>query len=283
MEKRIIFAQMNNSKSILLIDPEFDPTTATSCNLLVKLGADSFSYAIINKLSKKIIAVYDEQECEDVMLKLTERFKNDTYLTLPYQEVKIAIPTPNSIAVPNVFFDDYSLKSHAKLFPNLNDKLYTQIQSHFDFTSIFSVSKNLNSILQQYLPAAKKLQENTGLISIAEQLTETSLILDFSVGVFNALYVHDQQVVFQQCYEIEQVEEFNYYLLLIINQLEIDTKKTAVLLSGIIHESDERHTCMRKYFNDVEFLNVDSDLDQQVLDDMPLHYYSNLLALNKCV
>jgi len=274
---------MNNSNSILLIDPEFDPATATSCNLLVKLGSDSFSYAIINKLSKKIIAVYDEQECEDVMLKLTERFKNDTYLTLPYQEVKIAIPTPNSIAVPNVFYDDYSLKSHAKLFPNLSDKLYTQLQPHFDFTSIFSVSKNLDSLLRQYLPTAKKLQENTGLITIAEQLKETSLLLDFSVGSFNAVFINNQQVVFQQCYEIEQIEEFNYYLLLIINQLEMDTKKTAVFLSGIVHESDEKHNCMLKYFNDVEFLNVDSDLDQQILEDIPLHYYSNLIALNQCV
>lgn len=273
---------MNNSNSILLIDPSFDPSTASTCNLLVKIGIDSFSYAIINKQNNKVIAIYDEQECEDVNLKLAERIKTDPYFSLAYNEVKIALPTPNAIAVPNVFYDEYSLKSHSKLFSGSHDRLYTQAQYHFDFTSIFSISKTTDSMLTKHLPSAKKLQENTGLITIAEKLTDATLILDFSVGSFHAIYINNQQVVFQQCYQIEQIEEFNYYLLFIINQLAIDTKKTMLLLSGIIHEDDEKYNCMLKYFSNTQFIAIDEDLDQEILDDMPLHYYSNLLALNKC-
>lgn len=273
---------MNNSNSILLIDPSFDPSAASTCNLLVKIGIDSFSYAIINKQSNKVIAIYDEQECEDVNLKLAGRIKADPYFSLAYNEVKIALPTPNAIAVPNVFYDEYSLKSHSKLFSGSHDRLYTQVQHHFDFTSIFSISKTTDSMLTEHFPSAKKLQENTGLITIAEKLTDATLLLDFSVGSFQAIYINNQQVVFQQCYQIEQIEEFNYYLLFIINQLAIDTKKTVLLLSGIIHADDEKYNCMLKYFSNTQFTAIGEDLDQEILDDMPLHYYSNLLALDKC-
>ena len=67
---------MNTKNSILLIDPAFDTNTAVNCSLLVKIGIDTFSYAILDKETNKIIAVFDEQECEDVSKTLSERLKN---------------------------------------------------------------------------------------------------------------------------------------------------------------------------------------------------------------
>ena len=118
---------------------------------------------------------------------------------------------------------------------------------------------------------------------MGEKVNETALLLDFSVGSFNALYLQQQQVVFQQCYEIDNLDEFNYYLLLIINQLNINTKETNLHLTGIIHEGDDKYNCLLKYFSKADFIAPSNDLNQQILDDMPAHYYSSLLALDQCV
>lgn len=272
---------MDNKNSILLIDPTFEPSNASNCSLLVKMGSKSFSYAIIDNENKKVNAVYDEQECEDGAKKLAERLKTDNYLTLPYQEVKIAIHTPNTIAIPVDLYDEENLSANAQFFTESHsNNLYVDQQVHFGFNTIFALPKSTDTTLS--FIEAKKYQENAGLLKQAEQLNGPSLILDFSVGIVNVIYLNENKVIFQQGYEIDNSEEFNYYLLLMINQLNID-KSTIVYLSGIVHENDENYNCLLKYFNSIAFLTVDNELDQHVLDDMPSHYYTSLLALYKCV
>jgi len=57
-----------------------------------------------------------------------------------------------------------------------------------------------------------------------------------------------------------------------------------VLISGIIHEEDGYYICLQKYFSDIRFnLPPAGDIDHTILDDMPAHYYSSLLALDLCV
>jgi hypothetical protein len=271
-----------NNNSILLIDPAFDPASAPACNLLVKVGIDSFCYAIINNETKKVSAVFDEQECESGAKHFADRLKTDVYLKLPYQDIKISVHTANTIAVPNDLFNEDDLESHSQYFTAAHsDNLYSKLQEHFGFTTIFTLPKTTDENLNDFTNG-KRFDQTASLIHLAEKLGKTTLILDFSVGSFSALYIKDQQVIFQQCYEIENIEEFNYYLLLMINQLHIDLKETTLNLSGIIHQGDEKYNCLLKYFSKADFIVVD-DLNQNILDDMPAHYYSTLLALNQCV
>jgi len=271
-----------SNNSILLLDTSFDPKTAPACNLLVKVGLDSISYAIINKETRQVHAVFDEQECENGIKKLTHRLKADLYLSLAYHEVKIAIHSENIIDIPNNLYDENEVAAHTQFFmaPH-SGNLYTRAQGHFELTTIFTLPKSIDELLNNNFATAKRFQETAGLLLLAAKINETALLLDFSVHSFHILYVNDQQLVFQQHYEIENVAEFNYYLLLIINQLGIS--KPSVHLSGIIHEGDEKYNCLLKYFDNIYFTAAGDDLNQEVIEDMPSHYYSTLLALDQCV
>jgi hypothetical protein len=213
---------MNNNNSILLIDPAFEPATAKSCNLVIKVGLDNFSYAIINHETKKVSAVFDEQECEDGATKLAERLKTDPYLKLPYREVKVALSPTNTIAIPNTLFNEDSLTTHAQYFTAVENKnVYTQIEENFGFTTLFSIASSTQEILENELQGSIKYQELAGLLSMLAQIEESTLVFDFTVGTFNVIYLNHKTIQFQQSYEIDHIEEFNYYLLLIIKQLII--------------------------------------------------------------
>jgi hypothetical protein len=275
---------MNNQNSILLIDPKFDPDTAVSCNLLLKIGADSFSYAIINKELNKVVAVYDEQEVPDVSLKLSERIKADPYLTLSFKESKIAVATTNIVDIPNEFYTNDAVKLQAKFFQQpFSGNIYTTSHSNFSFTSIFSFSSAIDGAINQSFANSHKYQQNTALLKLAESYTGNSLFIDFTVKSMQVLYRIETGIAFQQGYEIETVEEFNYYFLLISNQLGINLSEITLYVSGIIDQEDDRYSCLKKYLSHIKFLSpVDSNLDQQVLADMPAHYYTTLLALDQC-
>lgn len=273
---------MNKHNNILLVDPKFDPVMAKSCSLLIKAAADSFSYAIINNTTKQVIAVFDEQECDGAQ-KLADYLKIDNYLSLPYQEIKLAFYTENYISVPNELYNENDLGIHTQFFiaPHTNN-LYTHKQAHFEYVNVFTLGKIADETSLNYFADGKKYIDNSGLVKIAENIKENALIIDFSNNGCIAIYVANEKLIFQQSYEISNTEELNYFLLLMIDKLNIDSVNTKLLLCGIIHQEDKNYHCLQKYFSSISFLTLENELDLKVIDDLPFHYYSSLLALSLC-
>ncbi len=275
---------MDNKNSILLVDPEFDLNTATDCDLLLKITPDSFSYAIIDKSCRQLKAVYDEQECENVPARLVAQLKNDIYLTLPFNEIKAAVYTENTINIPNELYDPENLNQYARFFTeDHSNNLYTRPFDSFGFTSIFSLQQFTEDALAASLKNCRLYAQNAPILALASEKNKTILTLDFTATSFNVLYTIGEKLIFQNYYQIDNAEEFNYYLLLIISQINIDTSNTEVRLSGIIHTGDDSYQCIEKYFNTITFnLPPVNEIDHRILDDMPAHYYSSLLALDIC-
>jgi len=284
IEKRIIFASMNSKNSILLVDPDFDPNTAGDCDLLIKVSTDNFSYAIIDKSCNQLRAVYDQQECTDTVKDLADQLKNDHYLQLPFRKVKGSFFTENCVAVPDEIFDEQDIGQYTRYFNEYqNHNLYAQPFEDYGFTSVFNLSTRIEEVLRS-LPESKRYDHGAPLLALSKGNSIQILQLDFTVGSFNVTYLNAEQLIFQKYFEIENAEEFNYYLLLMINQLKIETGKTEVHLSGIIHQDDAKYLCVTKYFNTVHFNEAKGhELNTRILDDMPSHYYTSLLALDLCV
>ncbi|MBB2150693.1 DUF3822 family protein [Pedobacter gandavensis] len=275
---------MSHKNSILLVDPEFDPSTAPDCNLLLKITADSFSYAIIDKTSNQLKAVYDQQESKNIPQDLATKLKNDSYLNLAFKDIKVAVYSENSISIPTEFFDAKNLNQYAKFFTEeQSDKLYVRPFANYGFTSIFTLQRFMDETLADALLSCKLFDQLAPVLAMVPDGAQKTLVLDFTAASFTAVFTEGEKLIFRNCYEIENAEEFNYYLLLIINQIKIDHKDTEVRLSGIIHENDTYYQCLEKYFQKIEFNNPLSDqVDHKILEDMPAHYYSSLLALDIC-
>ncbi|RZL36645.1 MAG: DUF3822 family protein [Pedobacter sp.] len=272
-----------NNNSILLIDPNFEPANSNHLSLLVKIGADTFSYAIIDEEEKLVHAVYDEQECESGYQKLSERLKTDTYLKLDYKNVKVATHTPNVIFVPQELFSKDNIELYTKYFKETTAKnVYVQPTLQQTFNTVFSLPSAVEKEISENWQESTKLLQNAGLIELASKVGKNSLFIDFTVGSFQLIYIQEQKIAFMQSYQFDDIEELTYYLLLIVNQLHINTKETDVRVCGIIHEDDDKWNCLSQYLGKPDFLVLDTPLDTNILDDMPAHYYTSLLALQQC-
>ena len=275
---------MNSKNSILLVDPDFDPAAATDCILLIKITADSFSYAIINSNTKQLQAVYDHQECRDVPAELSLRLKTDSYLAIPFKEIKASVYTESTIAIPSELFSDQTLNDYAKFFPIAqSNNLYIHSVDSFGFKSIFTLSDVIDETIGSSLSDCRIFDHSAPVLILASGKTASTLQLDFTAGSFNTVYTVGGKLIFQKYFETENAEEFNYYLLFIINQLKISTTDTAISISGIIHQNDAYYNCIAKYFKTIHFHEVLAlETTNKILDDMPAHYYSSLLAIDLC-
>ncbi len=270
--------------SILLLDPEFDPKRAPQCNLLLRITNDSFSYAIINQDTKSLEAVFDEQACEDIEQTLKTKIKNDPYLNYKYQAVKIAVSTANSVTVPNELYQAKDLYAYTSFFTTTAAKtLHVKTNTDFNFTSVFSLQQKMEDELDNHFKTASKHDQSATLLNLARKI-ENGLLLDFTALSFTAVQVKDGKLAFKNSFEIESAEEFNYYLLLLLKQLNLDFDKIPLHVSGIIHENDVFHDVLQKYFKKIKFsLPQNEEIDCTILEDMPAYYYSSLLAIDLCV
>lgn len=287
---------MNNKNSILLEDPAFDPVLALNCNLLLKITADSFSYAIVNTLEDKIQVVYDCQDFEPTEQNLSATILSDPYLSLLYNRVKIGSYTTNTIAVPEDIFTPDNTAPYLKYFSNLeqySSNVYTASYSGQDFKSLFLLPNAVESALKSHWREASSFEQTAPLLAVdqnsandaaLEQPTSNhTFYLDFTAGSFHALLMQQGKMIFQNVFQIENPEEFHYYLLLLIKQLQIDVTQIKVLATGILNEGDEQHSILLKYFPAVTLsLPAATNITDSILEDMPPHYYTSLLALNLC-
>lgn len=275
---------MNIKNSLLLLDPQFDPNTAPDCNLLIKITNDSFSYAIINQESQHLKAIFDQQECPNISQTLQSNLKNDPYLKHSFKAVKVSVATNNSITVPAKLYQQKDIPAYLNFFAkNPSEQVYIQENKDFDFTAVFDLQPDFEDSLNTTFESPVKFELTAPVLALTAGVSE-GMFLDFTALSFTVICIADSKLVFKNSYEIENAEEFNYYLLLILTQLEIDREKTSVYISGIINEGDNRHLILQKYFEQMSFnFPLNKHVDCTILDDMPMYYYSSLLAIDLCV
>jgi hypothetical protein len=275
---------MNSKNSILLVDPDFDVDTSGNFDLLIKVTPDNFSYAIVDELNNRLVALYDQQESVNVASGLSAILSNDKHLAMTFKTVKASVYTPNSIAIPNELFEADNLSIYAKFFAKeQSEQLHLQQLEGQDHTSIFNLNEDLEELLITKFGISKVYDHNAPLMALANNTKGNQFRLDFTVGWVHAVLCTDGKLVFENCFEIADAEEFTYYLLLMIHQLNMDTKDTAVFISGIINQGDDKHLALQQSFSDITYNSRKNvELITTILEDMPEQYYTSVLALQLC-
>ncbi len=266
-----------NNNSLFLIDPDFKADASENCRLLLKITNDSFSYAVTDVHNGQVHLIFDKQACEDVAQALEEAFAKDIYLQRNYQSIKASVHTDHFVFIPNEWFDADNLQHYAA-YLGTDQNIRTQAQANFGFNTIFA----LNSRLESNLPAQTQLYpQSESLLALKKHLADEAILIDFTANSFNFLYVKNGQLIFQNHFSMADAEEFNYFILLLIEQLSL-YEHIPVYLQGIVNEDDEHYTCLLKYFNQLYFFFPAGKENKGLLADMPGHYFSALLALDLC-
>jgi hypothetical protein len=277
---------MSNNNSILLVDPNFDPDTATNCDLLLKVSADSLSYAIVNNRNNRVEVLYDRQNFIHQQVEIGAAIEADPNLRLPFRQVKVCSYTINSIAIPNEFFKEEQLDTYSTYFTDLKNysaDLHTASIATQPFKTVFLLPQGIDDVINSSWPDARRFEQSAPFLATTKPEADNHLWLDFTAGSFYAMLVKDGTLLFQNFYDTADAEEFMYYLMLISRQLQLIPAQTDVLISGIINPGDPQHKILNQRFKSATLHSPGAHLlEQTILEDMPAHYYTSLLALQLC-
>src|SRR5690606_14236054 len=139
----------------------------------------------------------------------------------------------------------------------------------------------------------KKRFPNAVIYSQAEALIEGALkdssaasglkvVIHFNSGTFEMVIVSNGEFVFYNIFSFENADDFNYYLLLIKEQFELQPD-TPVHLAGEIEKYSELYKRIARYFQNIRFCDSTSIVKHpDSFKLLPSHQFFSLLSMSLC-
>lgn len=263
--------------------------------LSIQVSQGGFSFCIFDPQSKKYLGIesYDFQyvsnnnQLFDVLEKLIPGIE---WLSLPFESVKIIFETHKSTLVPQVLFDNEKPQSHIELNHPVetgeapqNDFLTT-----LDARNVWLIPENIRKLLRRYFPLAPIHHHGSVLIerlrSINKNVTENQGVFVYvRKNMFDIVVLINNKLLFFNSFSYQAKEDFIYFLIYVLEQLELNPESVRLTFLGEILKLSSIYDIAHKYVRHVGFGSRSLDYNYSyVFDDIPGHFYFNLLNLNRC-
>ena len=97
------------------------------------------------------------------------------------------------------------------------------------------------------------------------------------------LQIKDKKLDYYNTFRYNTAEDFMYYLVFVVEQLNLNPESVQLMLLGEIEKHSPLSDLMHKYIRNIQFLERNSDHRYSfVFDQLPGHYYYNLLNASLC-
>lgn len=278
---------MNNVGTLHLKDKNYLPEQAGSCELLIKHNKHKLSYAIRNIQSNELYVIYDASISGSMEEAFTGLTAQNEYLNQSFGQVKVSSETFNFVFIPTELYAESSSSSF-KNFVQSTKPTRTCTNAMLD-GKVQAVSAVEDSVVA---PLKKKFS-NAVVYSQAEAFIESALkgsanesglraFIQFNSGSFEMVIVSDGEFVFYNIFSFENADDFNYYLLLIKQQFELQPA-TPVLLAGEIEKYSELYKRIARYFQNIRFCDSTSIVKHpDSFKLLPSHQFFSLLSMTLC-
>jgi hypothetical protein len=281
-------------KLLHLIDNTLQSQTAAKCDLLIHIGTRTLKYAVIDNLRDEIKAVAeyeltDIKSLNDLIVALDRLRENKIEFKYPFNKIKVSFDSYKYTFIPEELFEAENEHDYSKFInPAVSDLILTNRIKSANIRNIFAIDANFNAALIRifnnpriYNQASPFIQ---GIKKTNPYKNNNCLFIDLQTDHIEIAYLKNSEFILYNLIECVNADEFNYFLLNIIKELDLDLTDTKLILSGqIALEDDENYKRILKYFKDPEF--ADSTLFFRLPDlfkKLNPHTYFSLFGLNEC-
>ncbi|HYK76349.1 MAG TPA: DUF3822 family protein [Daejeonella sp.] len=256
-------------------------------DLLIHISAHSISYAIVNENQIKVLfeADFSEHEKTPLAKRFEQFWQSQPQLQTEFKSTKVSVVTGKFTFIPTQLYTESELDGYAKFVqPNRATDVLVNNISPAELKNIVVI----DTLLQQEL---QKRFKNLSIFSQVEPFIEgiyqtnnkssNHLFLNFYTGGFEAAFLQNGHLRFYNTFQVENADEFNYFLLNLIQQFGPDTKETKITLTGMIGQNDEIYKRIQKYFADISFGKSNQPINN-LPTNISAHTYFSLLSLHLC-
>lgn len=285
--------------SIIQIVKKYDKALNTADSkkyrLSIQLSPDGFSFCIFNADSRKFLSIESvsfpsSKTASELGEYLKQYFSQNSWLKLDYMTSCILYESDKTTLIPSPLFD----KSEKNSYSDFNFVSNEMHEILYDETSILDAYL-LYSIPKEVLNTINELSPTNNIYSHASRLIEGLLISNKNlqnqirafVNVRNThldlIFMKSNKLLYFNTFQYQTKEDFIYYVIYVMEQLELNPEKVELKLSGYIDKNSTLFELLYKYIRNITFQKPSDSVNfSYVFSDIPLHYYYNLLNHGLC-
>jgi len=282
-------------KTISIVSDSFQPGSARNEILSIELSLDGFSFAILDPRNFSYLMLESYRAAcglqPDRLATEIEAFiRNYPLLLGSFERINIVWYHPHFVIIPESLFL-HSAKE--ELFRFCSDvpaghELKTDKLNNLGAFGIYPCLETLRRKLDFLYPGHRLRHAGTVLIesilaaiSLGEQ--KADLVLHIRSGHFELILLEGTKLVFFNSFAFQTFDDLMYFLFYVLEQFGLDASILDALLAGEISLDSKNFELLSGYFRRVDFVaRSDAYKYGPEFDEVPHHYFFNLLYLNSC-
>ena len=232
--------------------------------LSIQFSLDGFSFCTTNTHNEVIeFSSYSFSKTKNspelILEKLQDIFKKEKSLQYDFETVTVIHQNNLNTLVPNEYFKEDALKSYLKYsIKTIATDLITFDELDFmNSKNVYIPYVNINNFLFQnfgefeYKHYSSVLLEK--LFSIATN--DICCYIHVSKSTFDIVIIKNSNLQFFNIFEYKTKEDFMYYVLFTLEQLDLSTEETLVSILGDMEEDSDLFRLMYTYIRNIDFLS----------------------------
>ncbi|WP_162819926.1 DUF3822 family protein [Kordia sp. SMS9] len=265
----------------------------TSFNKLsIQISLDGLSFCILHAVTNEITALRHFQFDEvtnplQLEKEVTHIFEQEaSLLNQPFEAVTVSHINTLSTFVPKPLFSDKHLadylKYNNKILPN--DYITFDVVTNNDMVNVYIPYVNINNLFFEkygafhYKHFATILLEN--IFQSATTSEEATVYVHVQKTHFEIIVIQQKKLLFYNSFEYVSSEDFIYYLLFSLEQLQLNTNTLQLFFLGAIDKSDVLYTVTYTYVRHVDFLDKKYGFDFHESVTKPKSHHDFTLLTN---
>ena len=232
--------------------------------LSIQFSLDGFSFYISN--THHIISKFTSfnftkpiKSPELILKKIKEIFKNEKTLQQDFETVSVVHQNNLSTLVPNQYFKDNDLNKYLKYSVKTitTDLIVYDDLNFIKAKNVYVPFVNINNFIFQNFGEFEYKHHSSILLEKLFLQSDDSLnfFVNISQSLFDIVVLKDSKILFYNNFEYQTKEDFIYYILFTLEQLELSTDKTKVSLLGDINKQSELYKILYTYVRNISFFN----------------------------
>ena len=232
--------------------------------LSIQFSLDGFSFCTTNTNNEVLeFSSYTFSKTKNspelVLEKLQDIFKKEKSLQYDFETVTVIHQNNLNTLVPNEYFKKDALKSYLKYsIKTIASDLITFDELDFmNSKNVYVPYVNINNFLFQnfgefeYKHYSSVMLEK--LFSIATN--DICCYIHVSKSTFDIVIIKNSNLQFFNIFEYKTKEDFMYYVLFTLEQLDLSTEETLVSILGDMEEDSDLFRLMYTYIRNIDFLS----------------------------
>jgi hypothetical protein len=276
------------------IDKSFAAGNSADYYLCLQTGTHNTGFAVFNPVTKKYIVleafITGDTKPGDELHNLKNLLEERTWLRQTFSKVFLIIDNPLSTLVPPPLFNE----SEAMMYLSYNHPADEHFAAYFNHlktagvVTVFGVAKSLTELAEatwknvNYRHCSSVLIESL-LINYKNKTDSNTLFLNVRDGGFDLVYFKNNKLHFHNFFRYNTKEDFIYFLLTAVEELQLNPEQLNLMLSGNIDKSSILYEMIYRYIRSIRFVDRNEVFGYSyVMDELMGHKQYTLFNVLTC-